>query len=265
MRTWYEHLRDLRRSRHLAPSELATCSGISRDSIRSYESGRRRPSQQRLSRLLGCLGADGQTRNIILTYAGFAPDSARGRYAEPNLSEKEAVALLGRRPWPAFLLNHRADVLAGNAAGRRFLGLPRVNEHPRRESVLNLATRRALATRCLNWDEAVVALIGEFKAGNPGAESLDTSGSAFARLLDAVCAGDPSLAGKFTRLWATTPAWEGGFTRQSYETIWKAGRGGRIRLRCVISCVNADVGLYVHDWHPADAASHRSLEQVLAE
>src|SRR5512141_2184896 len=219
MRTWFEQLRDLRRSRNLTTSDLATSSGMSQASIRSYESGRRHPSRQRLSNLLECLGADEHTRNLMLRSAGYAPDPVGGTYAEPNLSEREAVALIAARHWPAFLLNQRADVLGGNDVGRRLLGLPPAPANPRRGSVLELATRRDLAVRCLNWDGAMAAIIGEFKAGNPEAHWRDTSSPAFIKLLDAVCAGDSALAARFIRLWEQTPAWEGGYMRQSYETV----------------------------------------------
>jgi transcriptional regulator with XRE-family HTH domain len=264
MATWNEQLRELRRGRSRTPSDLAACSGISQSSIRSYELGRRHPTREHLSRLLDCLGADAPARNVILADAGFASAVAVGTSVETSVPEKEAVQLLHRRPWPAFLVNHRADVLAVNAVAQRFLGLPPARPGAPYPSILTFATRRALASKCENWDMAVIVMIRGFKAGNPQAGTLDTPSPAFTRLLEAVCAGDPALVAKFTELWSNMPPWRGPFAGVVYETIWKGGGRQRIRFDCAINCVNAEAGLYFHDWIPADSTSFRLLEKQLA-
>jgi transcriptional regulator with XRE-family HTH domain len=264
MVTWNVQLRELRRGRSLSTSDLSSLSGISQASIHSYELDRRRPTRERLCRLLDSLAADTLTRNVILTDAGFA-SAIVGRYAEPNLSEEKCVQFLHRQPWPAFLVNHRADVLAVNEVAGQFLGLSRARVGARRPSILTFATRRAMATKCVNWDAAIVVMIRGFKAGNPREESLDAPGPSFAPLVEAVCAGDPALVGKFTELWNTMPAWKGPFTGVLYETIWKAGGHDRVQFHCVINCVNADAGFYIHTWIPADSKSFLLLEKLLAD
>lgn len=262
MAAWNEQLRQLRTGRNRSTAELAACSGISHASIHSYEVGRRHPSRERLSRLLDCLEADAPTRNLILSGAGFVATADEEDF-EMGVPEKDAIQLLHRRPWPAFLVNHRADVVAVNEVAERFLELPpaRPGRHP---NVLTWVTRRALATRCVNWDMTVTVMIRGFKAGNPQVGSLDAPSPSFTPLVDAVCAGDPALVAKFTTLWETMPAWRGPFAGVVFETIWRASRGEKIRFNCAINCVNAKAGLYFHDWIPADPTSFRLLKKQLA-
>lgn len=261
---WNLQLRELRRGRNWTPADLSLCSGVSRESIRSYEMGRRHPSRQHLYRLLDCLTADPSSRRAILSDAGFAVGADRRATFEPSVPEKEAIDLLRRRTWPAFLVNHRAEVLAVNEVAEKFLGLPPPRARAPRPSILTFATRQAIARRCLNWDMAIIVMIRGFKAGNPQEESVDAPSPSFSRLLDAVCAGDPALVAKFFELWAKMPAWKGPFAGVVYETVWKAGARQRIRFNCAINCVDAGAGLYFHDWIAADATSLRFLEKELA-
>lgn len=264
MPTWNEQLRELRRGRHWTLAELSTCSGISRESIRSYEMGRRHPSRDHLLRLLDCLTADPSTRRAILSAAGFSSGADRRTSFEPSVPEKQAIELLHRRTWPAFLVNHRAEVVAVNEVAEKFLDLAPPPARAPRPSILTFATRQAMARRCLNWDMAIIVMIRGFKAGNPQEESVDSPSPAFSRLLDAVCAGDPALVAKFFELWSTMPAWKGPLAGVVYETIWKAGARQTIRFNCAINCVNAEAGLYFHDWIAADATSLRLLEKQLS-
>lgn len=263
MATWNEQLRALRQGRNRTRSDLSSCTGISQASIRSYELGRRHPSREHLDRLLECLESDPLTRNVILTDAGFASAPALGNFVETTIREKDAIQLLHRRPWPAFLANQRAEVLAVNEVAERFLELPRTPPRAPHPSILTFATRRALANKCANWDMAVTVMIRGFKAGNPREESLDAPSPSFSRLLEAVCSGDAALVEKFFKLWSAMPAWRGPFAGVVYETVWKAGGRQRIRFNCAINCVNAEAGLYFHDWIPADSTSFRLLEKQL--
>lgn len=261
---WNDYLRALRRGRNLSIADLSAGSGVSEASIRAYETGRRHPSRAHLARLLDWMHADAPTRSSVLADAGFAPDSAPEHRFETSVGHAEAIALLQRRLWPAFLVNHRAEVLAVKDPARRFLKLPPERAGAAPASILTFATRRAMAERCVNWDMAVTVMIRGFKAGNPAEESLDAPSPSFAPLVDAVCAGDPALVARFAELWRAMPAWRGPFAGVVYETIWKARGRQTIRFNCAINCMSSEAGLYFHDWIPADSASFRLLEEQLA-
>ena len=264
MSIWGEQLRELRRGRHRSIADLSACTGVSQASIRSYEAGRRHPTSAHLNRLLDCLAADAPTRTAVLAGAGFASDRDATPYVATGAAPEHAIGLLTRRTWPAFLVNHRGEVLAVNEPMEKFLGLPRSRAGAPHPSILTFATRRAMARRSANWDMAVTVMIRGFKAGNPREESLDAPSPSFAPLLDAVCAGDPRLVAKFSALWSTLPAWRGPFAGVVYETIWKAPAHQTIHFKCAINCINAEAGLYFHDWIPADSTSFRLLEEQLA-
>jgi transcriptional regulator with XRE-family HTH domain len=264
MPTWNEQLRAARKGLGMSRQALADLSGQSYESLRSYELGRRRPTREHLAHLLKSMKLDQPARNLVLVSAGFAPEAPVERYPEPNIPSSEAVRLIRQRAWPAFLVSQRAEVLAVSGATERLLGLvePGRNLTPRR-SVLTAATRRALAARAANWDELVAGLIAFFKAGVPEEPSLDAPGPYLNAALKQLTAGDPALMTRFVALWETTPPFQGRMTGFEYSTIWNA-RNGTIRFSCHVGCLNTEIGLYAHTWIPADAQSHRLLEELLA-
>lgn len=262
MAEWNTQLRMLRERRSLSRLQVAQRARMSESSIRSYEDGRRRPTRPKLSRLLHVLGADNASRNAVLTDAGFAPATPVGRYAEPNIPEKETIRLIRERPWPAFLLNPRAEVLAVSRAAQRLLSLSDRDVAGRR-SVLTATTRRAIAAQVENWDEQIAGMIALFKAGVPEEPSLDAPGPYLRAILKQLTAGDPALRQRFVELWEATPAFHGRVTGLMYRSVW-SGAAGTIRFTCHIGCLNTETGLYAHTWIPADARSHHVLETLLA-
>ena len=263
METWNAELRAVRESRGISREELADRCGLSVNSLRSYELGRRRPTREHLSRILKCLKLDGPPRNLILVRAGFASDAPVERFPEPSIPTKEAVQLIRQRPWPAFLLNAQAEILAVSGAAWRLLGVPD-RELSRRRSVLTLATRSAIATRAENWDELVSGMIQFFKAAVPEEASLDTPGPYLASILKQLTRGDAALMERFVELWKNTPPFRGRMTGLMYRCLWKAP-SGTMGFTCHIGCLNTEIGLYAHTWIPADARSHLLLEGLLAD
>ena len=171
--------------------------------------------------------------------------------------------MVRERPWPVFLLNSTTDVLAVSGIAWRLFGLPD-RELSGRRSALTLATRRAIATRVGNWDQQVTGMISAFKAGVPEEPSLDEPGPRLRDVLRHVTGGDPAMVKRFTELWKTTPPFQGRMTGLMYASTWKTP-AGRIQFRCLISCLNTEIGLYAHTWVPADARSHALFEKALAE
>ena len=264
MPTWSAELRALRQRRGLTPAELAARAAISAESIRSYEMGRRRPTRTQLARVLDSLVADRQSRNLIFTGAGFAPDLPVGRFAEPNLPQPQAVRLVAERPNPTFLLNHRAEVVEANAPGRKLLGLPSGRRSRRNRDALTAAARRALAERCENWESVAIQMIRILKASDPEDRSLIPPGPSFAAALDEITAGDPARMERLAELWEATPEWRERWTGQAYPFIWKAGPRSHIQFDCLVSCLNTELGLFMHNFVPADARSYHALEKLLA-
>jgi transcriptional regulator with XRE-family HTH domain len=263
MPRWNEALRALRRRRGLASRELASRIGISFESIRSYETARRRPPRAQLARILDCLAADRPSRNLIFTGAGFAPDTPIGRFVEPDMPPLEAVRLVDRRPAPALLLDFRADVVAGNAPARKLFGLPSGRAPRRNVHALTVAASHAFAEGCENWEAVAVQTIRIIKASGVAAETDEDAG-ALPPGIEALAGGQSARLHRFAELWAATPPRRDRLTGHAYPVIWRAGARSRIHLDCLMSCVNTDLGLFVHEYIPTDAKSHRALEKLLA-
>ena len=260
MATWHEQLRELRCSRLLNRTDLAALSGISLESIRSYETGRRRPPGHRLSQLLDALKADVRSRNAIYAAIGLMVPLPDNPFALEDMSLAAASQLIHERPLPAFLMNHRTEFVTLNPSAASLLRIPTPppgRRNVRHVSALTLTTRRAMAERLENWDFLMAVMIAAFKRAAPEPESLD------APMLEALTAGDPALVRRFSELWSTTRAWRGRLSGPSYPVIWKALAGGKIHFHCIVHCVNRVEGFYVHDWMPKDVNSHRLLEESL--
>ena len=264
MESWNIELRALRENRGMSREELARRCGFSADSLRSYELGRRRPTRARLIDLLKCLEAGERERNAIVAGAGLLPEAPIDRFREPNVPLKEAIALIRRRPLPAFLLNERAEVLAVSEAAWRLLGMRERGQRPRRRSALSGIAFHLAASRLVNWDEMMRELIQIFKAGLAGDPSIDVAGPPISTTVKKLAADDPARWARFVALWEKTPPFRGRMTGHMYNCVWR-GEGGTIRLTCFIGCLNTEVGLYAHTMVPADAKSHRLLERLIAD
>ena len=161
----------------MSREELADRSGLSADSLHSYELGRRHPTREHLVDLLKCLKVRQPTRNLILADAGLAAEGPVERFREPNVPTKQAALLIRQRPLPAFLINERGEVLAVSGAAWRLFGMRDYEINPpRRRSVLSAITFRVAAERVLNWDEVISQTIQFFKAGLRDERSLDAPG-----------------------------------------------------------------------------------------
>jgi transcriptional regulator with XRE-family HTH domain len=262
MPEWNTELREARERLGMSREALSERSGVSANSLKSYELGRRRPTRQNLSRLLTSMKLDELSRSVIFADAGFATEIPVERFREPNATRKEAVQLVRNRPWPAFLVDMRLEVLALSAAAWRLLGEPE-RDLQQRPSVLTVVTRREMRVRVQNLVEILSLAVKLFKHGVPEEPSLEAPGPYLSRILKQLLAGDPALIAQFAKLWETVPPLETRITGTLYDCVWNSD-AGTIRFKCLITCLNAADGLYDHNWMPADARSHALLEELAA-
>lgn len=263
MLDWHEQLRVARESAGMSRREVAVTSRLSADSLRSYELGRRRPTREHLLHVLQCIKVDQATRNRILAGAGFAIETPIDRFPEPNVSTKEAVKMARERPWPAFLVDSKLEILALSAPAWRLLG-QFDRDLPARRSVLTVITRREVRTRVQNLTPILSLVVQFFKHGVPHESSLERPGPYLSRILQQLVGGDPALVAKFSELWAATPPFQTRITGTVYPCVWNSDVG-TMRFNGLITCLNAAEGLYCHNWIPADAQSHLLLEKLLAD
>ena len=267
MKTWNRLLADARRSIGLTQAELAAKGGISEDTVKAYEVGRRRPSPAALDRLFMVLNVDWRSRNDILTSGEFSPGPLwpGGRTnAERYLTVEEASEEVALRPWPSLVLNEKLEVLATNEAGYRIMEIdPERLSDPLKRSLLTIVTEPQMSQRLVNWDDAVAAMIALFKAHMDRAESLDEPSAYFSAVLARIYEGDAGLVRRFLDLWEVTPGFYPQKVTWTYPVSFDFPDVGRINLRGFVNSVNDVHCLDIDDWIPVDSESFRHLDRLL--
>lgn len=254
---WQTALRALREAMRLNRRQAAALAGVSVETVRAYEVGRRLPSRRTLLALLLALRASRHDRNRILAAAGFREDDRPPGVepAAPDLRFDEAVADVLASPWPACLCDDVATVLAANPPALRLWEAPAGWEmlHPPDRNLFARLSQPAFGDRVENWDEVASYAIATFKA-HYGADAIaDGSSPYLAAIVDRFMAGQPRYVQRFARAWASSePALRK--RRFRYPVSWRNRAGERRRFVVVVSMVNLTDGLFVYDWIPVEAA-----------
>ena len=266
MEKWRSDLRAWRDTAGYSRQQLAGLSGVSADSIKSYEDGRRSPSRESLTALLNVLHTDRHLRNQILEQAGFAADSvAAGRERlDPQHSLEQAVAEISGLPWPAFVANELMAVVEANALAQSLWGVDLDYEFNTlvERNLLAVMTTPRIANCIANWDEAAGILASMVK-GSFGEASTSPTGSVpyYAAVMEHLMAGDLTYVQRFLARWAdATPRimkW-----RFSYPIRWQHPLVGPLRFHATVNLVNHDDYLTINEWIPIDEESWNALHRL---
>jgi transcriptional regulator with XRE-family HTH domain len=271
---WRQQLRAARSRAGLSQRELAERAGVSPETIRGYEAGRRRPNRDRLSALLSSLECTAYETNEILEAAGLLTPSTLFPSAEyPNYfftidelqNEVELVV------WPEFVLNNANEVVAANAAVQALWGIDFARERESRTraqmNLLSVASQRHFADRIVNWDECIATLAAVFKGRPVNPASLDEPDPYFSEVLHEFAGGEPAFLARLLKIWVDTPARDAK-VRWSYRVVWRDEEFGEMRFHAIVGAANEPGGLSFNDWIPLDAESWtilRELQSPLAE
>ena len=263
---WRKALRDVRKRLGLTQDRLAELAGISPDTLRGYENGRRSPRRDHLAAVLTALRLEHGERRKILEGAGFVaePRSQLEQYAGLWHTEASALAECGRHRWPSFVTDEFARVVGANTVAQAIWGvdLDREFASPVERNLLSVASDPRFADRCLNWDEAIGTIIAVFKAHDWAPESVDTPGPYFAAVLAHFLKGDPKYVSRFLKIWqSTSPIWERK-ERWTYPVIWQSPGYPRMHFEALTTTASMIDGLGFNDWIPLDADTWRGLAQL---
>ena len=201
---WRVVLQSARRRLGLSRVELARRTGLSVDTIRAYEQGRRRPSAAALTVITDALKVDRTTANQLRLELGYAPDTRD--LGTPSVADQYSVeelqVELERLPWPSFAANEVMEVVAANAAAQRLWGVDLTSEFLEltERNLLRVASTPRFADHCLNWEEVVGVMVGMWKGHHRGHEDLDHPSPYFAKLIEDFMAGDPKYVKLVNRL-----------------------------------------------------------------
>ncbi len=114
-----DHLREWRRRRRMSQLDLACEADISTRHLSFVETGRATPSREMILHLAEQLEIPVRERNVLLVAAGYAPLFPERALDSPELrAARQAIELLleGHKPYPAFALDRRWNVVATNGA-----------------------------------------------------------------------------------------------------------------------------------------------------
>ena len=262
---WPQAVKNARQRMRLSQAELAQLAGLSPESVRAYEAGRRKPRARSLKALLDALKLDRGTRNDILVAAGFAPDGDILRPTHPSLyyTTDEAAEEIERYDWPAFILSEMMEVVAANQAAQLLWGVDLRREFTNQleRNMLGVASNPRFADRCRNWDEAVGTIIAGFKGHTRGPESYESPSPYFAAVLEQFLQGDKTYVARFLRVWEHTEPLKLKM-HWFYPVVWDEPGIGEMRFRCLVCAGNEADGLSFNHWVPADAITWERLERL---
>jgi len=114
-----EHLREWRQRRRMSQLDLALEAEISARHLSFLETGRSTPSREMILHLAEQLEVPPRERNVLLVSAGYAPMFPERGLDDPALAAARAAidqVLEGHKPFPAFAIDRRWNIVASNAA-----------------------------------------------------------------------------------------------------------------------------------------------------
>jgi len=263
---WKLLLRQSREAASLSRLEAARRCGLSPETLRAYETGRRRPSRDTLDAVLEMLAVDPARRNRILRGAGYSDDATWvGKQSDaPMYTLHEARRHIDSVPWPSHVNSEAFEVLAANSSMQRVWGADIESEFPDpvdRNMVAVLSTRR-FGDCLVNWEEAV-GIFASMVKGGYGEEALfdDQTNPYLAAVTERLLAGEPQYVQRFLRVWAdatgTIYKW-----RFTYPIIWKRDDLPLMRFQVVVGPANLDDYMTFNDWIPADASTWEALHSL---
>lgn len=251
-------LREWRTRRHLSQLELSATAGVSSRHLSYIETGRSTPSRQMILYLAEHLGIPFRERNALLLAAGYAPayshralddDSSDIRYVRDAIDR----LLASHRPYPAFVIDRRWDVVARNESTAVLLEgtdpellIPPVN-------ALRLALHPAgLAPRIVNLAEWSAYLLRRLDH-----QILASADTGLSKLADEV-RGYPGIGSPGQA--ADHP------TDRVFIPLRITSRGRELRFLNMVATLGTALDvtaaeLVIEAFYPADPATFQALEQ----
>lgn len=265
---WRHLLRAARKALKLDQAEVARAVGVSPETLRSYELGRRVPRREHLEALLLALKIPNDTANAIrdaLGYASVLFQFERNRDFFFKLEELPAV--VEDTPWPQFVVNDAFEICAANSWMAAVWDIDYEFEYNSRTRVqrnlLSVTGDARFADRLKNWDEIVAMFASIFKSPYPTSFELEAPTPYFNEVIAEFVKGDPVLIKRLLDIWAVTEP-RTSKVRSSYPIIWEDTDFGEMRFRGVITNASYPDALSFNDWIPLDAETWQVLTRVKA-
>ena len=267
--TWRGTLRAARRRAGLSMEAVADQSGLSYETVRGYENGRRTPTRDSLLRVLACTHLSAIDANELLERAGFAPEATLFGPDERRgfaFHADELQRVIDKRPWPAMATNDTIEVVAANRAVQAVWGFHFARERRRRApsemTMFAIGRDVGFLDRMRNWPVTFRAA-AEMNKGRPDRLRLPAGTPAMMEAMREISGGDPILMKRLVRIWTSAKP-SPSRMQMDFPVIWCDPEYGEMRFRSVISVASERELLHFRDWHPVDSETWRVLERVKA-
>jgi hypothetical protein len=251
----------------MSQAALGRQAGVSTDTVRACEWGRRRPSRQVLEALLSALKLDRWEANQVRQELGFAGDYLQLGNVDPSFmfSVAELEKWVEGTPWPQFIVDENMQIVLLNTAAQAFWQTD-VSQYPTPQDrgMIKFATAPNFGGRVRNWDEMVGYAIAIWKGHHLGPESIEDPSPYFDVALKELAAGDPQLVARFVSLWQRTEG-KTPKVRDRYPVVWEVPGHGVANFLAMSATANEWQGLAFHDWIPVDAQTWAILDALKAE
>lgn len=198
-RPFGELLRQWRSARGTSQLALSGRARVSTRHLSYLETGRASPSREMVLMLAQAFEMPLRDRNSFLQAAGFAPMYRETPlHAQPVGPVRDAIDLLLRstEPYPAFLLNRRADILATNETGQWLMATFNEDIHSfaRPYNIGRLLTSPKGERKYIeNWEDVARLSLARLRRELGGAHARDSADEELLRTIEPVWAklGDP--------------------------------------------------------------------------
>jgi len=269
MNDWRQLLRQARKPSKITQARLGELAGLSVETIRGYENGRRQPTRRHLVDVLDALGLPQSDANTILHGAGFVGRDTLfppGTFPSYFFSAAELQTHVEGVPWPEFVLNNNSEIVAANSAAQALWAVDLKREQGRRSpaqmNLLCVASESRFSERIANWDECVATLISVFKGKPQGSESIDHPGQYFQEVLGQFIENDPAFLPRLLSIWTATPP-RTAKVRWHYKVTWADPELGEMRFNAIVSTASEPDGLGFNDWIPLEGATWSKLGTII--
>jgi transcriptional regulator with XRE-family HTH domain len=264
---WRKILSDARQAVSLSRQDLADRAGVSVETVRGYENGRRHPKQDSLEAILNALHLERVQANAVREGAGFAP--VRSLFSDdPHYfySTSELQQAVEEVEWPQFVSNDSFEVVAANALMCRLWGLQAFSvERQRRTStelnIMMLASELKFAERVQNWDELLMMIAGRIKGTPALPQEISDPGPYLALVAGTLAEQDPPQLFRMIDAWGRAEPISPK-VRWDYRVIWNAPPAGHMVFHAVVSTASERNGLSFNDWMPIGQETWKRLEKL---
>jgi transcriptional regulator with XRE-family HTH domain len=247
----------------------AQLSGLSYETVRGYENGRRSPTRESLLKLLAVLRMTAAAANAVVEGAGFAAEQTLyppHEFPQYYYHVDELQRVINHRPWPSLATNDAMYVIAANRALQALWGIDYAKEKRRRSgdqlSLFTIGGDYRFIDRVANWPE-IISIIASVNKGRPQRTVLTAMALGVVAAMQATAGGDEALLKRLLKIWQRAkpaPA----RVQWDFPLQWRDPEFGELRFRVMVSVASEPDMLSFQDWHPVDADTWQVMDKVMA-